>query len=414
MQLDPGSSHEDLDEGENSDLHILVMAPNPSLGETDVVMEEGNLSCALAESESLCPFQSNISIEELDSAVNSIQLEGEKIASPEKADCASLSSSDAALLDSPLAPLAPIPKFEIEDNLFSLETYPADADMYPSLPAPQGSVPPPITTPVPHGPILLDGVYYQLVPAPHNVVVAQSTVPTPSLVPCTSTTVAEPVEVLALSTSAESKVGSTAAPSLSACSEPQVGLEFAMPESPPPNKKANPDASRSRCRSTSSSRSCDEVKASITPKGLEASATYLKRGRGRGRKIVELTNSPLLIPTVKSHLSRITKPKEELTVTVPAENGATNDDVPLKFPTAIEHLSQLDKDVSTPLKLSKPTSPEPGTMVEFQQEPLHEDSNVDLETGEVRIPTSSFSGAVKMTLTHLSQHCSCEHAKCLF
>ena len=44
MQIDPGSSHEDLDEGENSDLHILVLDPNPSLDETDVVMEEGNLS----------------------------------------------------------------------------------------------------------------------------------------------------------------------------------------------------------------------------------------------------------------------------------------------------------------------------------------------------------------------------------
>ena len=28
---------------------------------------------------------------------------------------------------------------------------------------------------------------------------------------------------------------------------------------------------------------CDEVKASITPTGLEASATALKRGRGQGR-----------------------------------------------------------------------------------------------------------------------------------
>ena len=88
MQLDPGSSHEDLDEEENSDLHILVLDPSPSLAETDVVMEEGDLSRTLAEAESLCPFESNISTEKFDSAVNSIQLEGENIMSPmqEKAD----------------------------------------------------------------------------------------------------------------------------------------------------------------------------------------------------------------------------------------------------------------------------------------------------------------------------------------
>ena len=112
---------------------------------------------------------------------------------------------------------------------------------------------------------------------------------------------------------------------------------------------------------------------------------------------MELTNAPLLIPTVKSHLSHITKPKEGLTVTIPAVNGATNGEVPLTFPAAIEHLSQLDKDVGTPLELSKSDLPDPGTTVEFQPEPLHEDSDVDLETGEFRIPTSSSSEAVMMT-----------------
>ena len=88
---------------------------------------------------------------------------------PEKADYESISSSDAALLDSPLS--TPIAKFNLEDNSFSSETYPVDADMYPPLQSPQGSVPMPVTTPVPHGQILLNGIYYQPVPAPHNVVV---------------------------------------------------------------------------------------------------------------------------------------------------------------------------------------------------------------------------------------------------
>ena len=103
----------------------------------------------------------------------------------------SQSFPDVALLDSPLIPSE---KFKIEDDPFSPEIYPADTDMYSPLPLPQGPVPPPATTPVPHCPIRLNGVYYQLVPAPHNVVVAQSTVPTPSIVPI------EPAEAPALST----------------------------------------------------------------------------------------------------------------------------------------------------------------------------------------------------------------------
>ena len=41
-----------------------------------------------------------------------------------------------------------------------------------------------MTTPLPHGPVLINGVYCQPVPAPHNVVVAQSAVPAPTTVPC--------------------------------------------------------------------------------------------------------------------------------------------------------------------------------------------------------------------------------------
>ena len=128
-------------------------------------MKEGDLSSGLAES--LHPFESNISPEGLDSAVTNLQLEGEKVTSPiqEKAHYASLSSSDAALLDSPLAPIA---KCKIEDNTFSPATYPSDADVYPLLPSPQGSVPQQVTTPVPHGPILINGVYRCQLPTTYN------------------------------------------------------------------------------------------------------------------------------------------------------------------------------------------------------------------------------------------------------
>ena len=122
MQLDPVSSSLVLDEERVSDLHILMVDLDPPLSETDVLMGETDLSSVIAESESLTPFESNISTEELDSAVNSISLEGEKVVSslPEKADYASLSPSDSALLDSPLT--APVATFEVEDNPFSPAT----------------------------------------------------------------------------------------------------------------------------------------------------------------------------------------------------------------------------------------------------------------------------------------------------
>ena len=101
----------------------------------------------------------------------------------EKADYASLGPSDAALLDSPVAPVA---NFKSEENPFSPNRYPSELDMYPPLPLPQGAVPQAVTTPLPHGPVLINGVYHQPVPAPHNVVVAQSSIPAPSIVSCSS------------------------------------------------------------------------------------------------------------------------------------------------------------------------------------------------------------------------------------
>ena len=75
-----------------------MVEPDPPFSETDIIMDESDLSRAIAESDSLTTFESNISTEELDSTVNSISLEGDKIASPlpEKADYASHSPSDSA------------------------------------------------------------------------------------------------------------------------------------------------------------------------------------------------------------------------------------------------------------------------------------------------------------------------------
>ena len=172
------------------------MDPDPPLSETDVVMES-ILSHAISESASFTPYESNVSTEELDSAVNSISLGGEETDSPmpgeksasllsEKVDYASLSPSDIALLDSPMiAPTASIAPFEVEENPFSPDPY-SDKEMYPSLSSPQSSVPTTVASSQPQDHILVDGVYYQPVPVPHNVVVAQSAVPTPTFAPVMS------------------------------------------------------------------------------------------------------------------------------------------------------------------------------------------------------------------------------------
>ena len=382
MQLDPVSSSEVLDEEGDSDLHILVLDPNPPPSETDVIMEESDLSRAIVDYESFGPFNSNISTGEFDSAVNSIRgkklhlfCQRRQIMLPSVlltllSWISSSASSDA--LSGALS--TPIAKFKLEDNPFSPETYPVDVDMYPSLPSPQGSVPPSVTTPVPHGQILLNGVYYQPVPAPHNMVVAQSVIPQPSIVPIApaeapalstpasmmteltsdSMVPTEPAEApmsstegatLATPAVAGTKTGSSATRSPSVSSEPKVGFEFAMPKSPPPAnrpaKKAK-DGRRLRCRTRSSSstgstsRQHEEARASITPRGINTSDVpipTLKRGRGRGRgKIMELTNAPLLISMVQSHLSGITKPKEGLKITIPTVANAMNGTYQPLFP----------------------------------------------------------------------------------
>ncbi len=97
-----------------------------------------------------------------------------------------------------------------------------------------------------------------------------------------------------------------------------------MPKTPPPRpiKKAkNGRRSRQQSRSSSSnSHQRDEVRASIS-RGVNASdAPALKRGHGRGRgKIMESANAPLVAPAVPSHFSGITKPKEGLKISIPAE-----------------------------------------------------------------------------------------------
>ena len=102
-----------------------------------------------------------------------------------------------------------------------------DSEAFPPLPTVDPPAVPQTTVPLPNGPVRINGVYYQPIPAPHNTVVATSSVPDPNLVAVN--------------------------PSPPATDEPKVGLEFAMPEQPPVKRISR--RSRSRSRSSSRTRS---------------------------------------------------------------------------------------------------------------------------------------------------------------
>ena len=103
----------------------------------------------------------------------------------------------------------------------------------------------------------------------------------------------------------------------------------------------------------------------------------------------KMSNSPLIPSTVRSHLGHITRPKDGLIVTVPAEDGLHLSEVHLPLTPVLAHMIQLDHEVAQPLDLPQDSLPGPSTKVEFSKEPLHEESDVDLESGDVRIPLVS-------------------------
>ena len=223
---------------------------------------------------------------------------------PTKADFASLSPSDAALLESPMhPPTASIPPFKEEQNPFSPEQYlDLDDEMYPALRSPQGSVP--VVSSAPPNRILVGGIYYEPIPPPHNVVVAQSSIPMPVLAPVntpetpsvstpngaeTAESDGESIVIVNLSGTGNQESSAASCPTAEV-PESRDGVELAKPKTPSPASQPNKVSkngrrSRPRSRSSSSGRSDsiqpDEARASI-PRGVivpEAPST-LKRVRG--------------------------------------------------------------------------------------------------------------------------------------
>ena len=235
-------------------------------------------------------------------------------------------------------------------------------------PLPSSELPAMTTAPLPHGPVLISGIYYQPVPAPHNVVVTQSAVLAPTVVPC----VPEP-----------------AAPEEQpvAPEKPKVGLEFAMPETPPSKKSIIDLKLTNRSRSNSRQREKRKAPPKASPEhSTKAKPEVRPTERGRGKKRPEMTNAPILVPTTHSHLISAAKPKPGLTDSFTSGGSI--------LPT-VQHLSKLTIEAVTPLETNGRLSEE--TTVTLELTPIHDDSDMDLETSEIRVPIKASAEPSKLT-----------------
>ena len=408
MQLDEAQRQDDSEDEENEDFHILVM-DTPPANDTDVMMEDSEFESALLHD----PFT-----EELDSAVTNMQLEGELSAAPTtmtpQTSLNSLNSSEPVRLESPTAS---IPQLKVEENPFSPSIYSPDTEMYPSLPSPQKPGPAPAANPLPHGPLLYRGVYYMPILAPHNVVVAQSIIPSPTKVPCADQGDGEAVPKEGTKTSSEScldspqdvpalkptensepEPASTTASNQESKNEPSETLTktsssnpgttdippnqgFSVPSIPAPKKENKRSRGYSCSPSHSRSNSHHRREALTSSAGSES---QIRRSRGKNKRTVEITSSPLVASTSKTHLGHVIRPKQGLTVTVPPEDGIHLSEVQLPFTPVLAHLAPLEQASSQALDIPKVPQPGPHTMVEFPSDSLPGDSDVDLDTGETQ------------------------------
>ena len=93
-----------------------------------------------------------------------------------------------------------------------------------------------------------------------------------------------------------------------------------------------------------------------------------------------MPNTPIQVPASHSHLMAKSKPKKGLRITF------STDTYEHKVEATVQHLSKLSTEASIPLIItsrpSKETSVKPEPPIEAQ-----EDSDVDVATGEISIPT---------------------------
>ena len=175
--------------------------------------------------------------------------------------------------------------------------------------------------------------------------------------------------------------------------KPKVGLEFAMPETPPAKKSIidlkqtnhSPSNSRQRKKRKSLTKASPEHSTKAKP---EARPEVRPTGRGRGKKKPEMANPPF-VPTTHSHLISAAKPKPGLAVSFSSDGS---------IPRTIQHLSKLTIEAVTHLETNGMPSAE--TTLTLELTPIHNDSDMNLETGEIRVPTKALAEPSKLTFKH--------------
>ena len=191
MQLENASGDE-VDE-EEGDLHLLMLAP-------DLLMDQD------ATMDSLLFFPTLNTAVNPDMVSANPQVEEEKFSSLTSTKNGISSSETVQENASMNTPFVSIPPFKEEENPYSpdLDSIPLDEEMFPSLETPDVSMEQ--THPAPaQNYIVYGGMYYQQVPPPHNVVVSQSAIPTPALIPVTVAPTATPAPVTTVATPATSE-----------------------------------------------------------------------------------------------------------------------------------------------------------------------------------------------------------------
>ena len=173
MQLENASG----DDEEEGDFHILMLAPD-LLSDHDITMD------------SVLFFPNSYIDADPNVASPRIPVGGEKNSSLVSTKV-EISPLDTIQENTSMnTPVVSIPPFKEEENPYSpdLDSIPLDDEMFPTLEIPDVSMEPANPAPPTSASnyIILGGVYYQQVPPPHNVVVSQSSIPTPALVPVTT------------------------------------------------------------------------------------------------------------------------------------------------------------------------------------------------------------------------------------
>ena len=397
MQLDPASGGtSDEDEGE---LHILMLNPDSLLDDPDINMSNVFLD-PCTPSGTLGP------------GVSGLRLEGEKADSPMSTKTGDYSSRfsplDATLLNTSTmnTPVVQIPTIKDEQNPFSPEQLPMEEDVFPPLAA--NSINPDANATAcsaTQNYILYGGVYYYPVPPPHNVVVSQSAVPKPDLVPVPAEPTLDavppviPSEIPLPATDTEAEIDSNMSapaantPSTSATtndtvteppanSKTQGSSDFAVPTGTTSKKARRKSRPRSR---SSSSRNSEPSQTRRSPGAIPDFLVDAQKVRGIGRgKPKDTVPLPAPIP-----FAGTTLPKENLKITVPSGNGPRKVDIIPDYPANIAHLAGLESETRGQVEAQLSSTLKDDFSVQLPQEDPQEDSEIDVLTGEVQSPKTT-------------------------